>query len=158
MKVLRKLLKANYFIFLLIFFLAVLLISFSGYLFNFPDYATENTVVDEFKKYPVISYIMLTVILVPFLETLIFQGFVIEVIRLITRKKRWFCWSVSLSAFLFGIAHSYNIYYVFMGIIVGLLFALAYYLTIYRKESPVLTVTIIHGLVNLATFFDEFYF
>ena len=158
MKVLRKLLKANYFIFLLIFFLAVLFISFSGYLLNLPEYATENTVVDDFKKYPIILYIMLTVIFIPFFETVIFQGFVIEVIRLKTKKKRWFCWSISLSAFLFGISHSYNIYYIFMGFIVGILFALAYYLSIYRKEPAVLTVTIIHGLVNLAAFFDEFYF
>lgn len=158
MKVLRKLLKANYFIFLLIFFLAVLFISFSGYLLNLPEYATENTVVDDFKKYPIILYIMLTVIFIPFFETVVFQGVVIEVIRLKTKKKRWFCWSVSLSAFLFGIAHSYNIYYFFMGIIVGVLFALAYYLSIYRKEPAVLTVTLIHGLVNLAAFFDEFYF
>lgn len=158
MIIIRKLLKANYFSFIFIFFLAVLLISCSGYLFNFPEISSENPAVDEFKKYPFILYIVLTVILFPFVETVIFQGFVIEVIRLKVSKKRWFCWSICLSAFLFGIAHSYNIYYISIGIIVGILFALAYYLAIYRKESAILTVTIIHGLVNLTAFFEEYFF
>lgn len=156
MKVLRKLIRINYYKFILIFFTISLLIASYDYIL--PGYLSENSAVNEFKEYPIIAYLLLTTVLIPFIETVIFQGFVIHAIRLRTKKKGWLCLSIGLSAFLFGVAHCYNTFYIFFGVIIGIVFAFAYYLSIYRKESPILTVTLIHGLVNLAAFFDKLYF
>lgn len=84
----------------------------------------------------------------PFIETLIFQSLVIELlekIKILNEKKYII---VIISAILFGISHSYSYIYIFYAGILGLFLGYAY--IVYQKKhfSPFLMVIIIHSLRN----------
>jgi len=157
MLLLRKLIRINYIAFIIVFVIPVLAIGSADYIFNLPEGVSDNQVANEFKKYPLIIFFLITVIFVPFMETLIFQGLIIELIRLKVKKTARFGLSIILSALLFGLSHPYNLYYIIITFLSGLFLALSYYLCLYRKQSSILTVMIIHGVLNFAALIDSFY-
>lgn len=93
------------------------------------------------------------IILVPLIETLIFQTLIISVIcKLIKRSRNNFYPAIIFSAIAFSLNHSYNIYYMIYTFIAGTILAFAYYIARYRKESAVLLVFTIHASFNFTSF------
>jgi membrane protease YdiL (CAAX protease family) len=87
------------------------------------------------------------VLLAPFLETLIFQAAIIETVK--KRMSPFF--SCSLSAFIFGSIHFYNIFYFIYAVAAGFLFAYLYFIGSVSKKGFILTL-IAHMLCNLLAF------
>jgi len=95
------------------------------------------------------------VIFAPFVETLIFQYFLINLTISLTRflfKKESIVLAIILPAAVFGLAHTYNYIYVVSTFIVGLLLNTFYILVKYRKHDAYSCTTIVHGLYNLFIF------
>ncbi|GAB3666558.1 hypothetical protein GCM10028791_42380 [Echinicola sediminis] len=104
-----------------------------------------------------LSYIFLvTVIIAPLLETFVFQYFIIEVVLFIFKKFSFpfgINCSVIFSSIMFGLAHSYNVYYVLNTFLVGVLYALFYLMARKRRDiSGYITVTSVHVYNNLFVF------
>lgn len=98
----------------------------------------------------------LSVIIIPFIETLLFQFGIIE---LLLKIKLRLTHSVMISAIGFGLAHYYNIPYILSMTVIGLLFA--YYYAALRHQGKwraILLVTAVHMLANLITFFTNYVF
>lgn len=105
----------------------------------------DNTPVGVFTEF------LATVILAPFLETIIFQVIVIELlIRLRVRPLI----AILTSALLFALSHNYHIFYILAVLPSGILFAYYYY--ILRKRKGVLfaflVIALLHALLNLLAF------
>lgn len=100
--------------------------------------------------------IVLVVIIGPLFETLLFQEICISAIRaLMHRPKHNLYLSVIISASLFSITHTYSVYYILYSFVSGLIFALAYYVAIYRRQSAFFTIFLIHSIWNLIVFVVE---
>ena len=94
--------------------------------------------------------LLMAVIVVPLIETLIFQSLIIEVIcKIIKRPRRNICIAVLVSSLAFGLNHSYSLSYVIFTFFGGIGLALAYYLGRYRKEGAITLVFILHSMYNL---------
>ena len=145
----QKLIRLN----VIIFFSSFLLISFaiSTITLFFPKTSGDvnsNIVLDS-----IFEKIFFGIILVPLIETLIFQSLIISVIcKLIKRARSNFYPAIVFSAFAFSLNHSYNAYYMIYTFIVGTILAFAYYIARYRKESAVLLVFAIHATYNFTSF------
>ncbi|MDP2412361.1 CPBP family intramembrane glutamic endopeptidase [Daejeonella sp.] len=95
------------------------------------------------------------VIFAPFVETLIFQYFLINLTISLTRflfKKESIVLSIILPAAVFGLAHTYNYIYVVTTFVVGMLLNAFYIIIKYRKQDAYSCTTIVHGLYNLFIF------
>jgi len=96
--------------------------------------------------------LVIAVIAVPLIETLLFQSLVIEIIcRIIKRPRNNILLAVLVSSLAFALNHTYSLYYVIFTFFVGIIYALAYYLGRYRKESAIILVFLIHSLYNLSS-------
>lgn len=93
------------------------------------------------------------VIIAPIVETLIFQYLIIEVL-LNLKLKPWVC--ILVSALLFGVSHWYNLVYILVTTVVGLIFAY-YYLALRHQNfmNKLVLITIIHALSNLFAFVNN---
>ncbi|TDE01962.1 CPBP family intramembrane glutamic endopeptidase [Flavobacterium hiemivividum] len=94
----------------------------------------------------------LTVIIVPFIETFVFQKVIIEfIINRFPQYNLYF--SIIISALIFASFHCYSTAY-FIGIMfIGLNFSFFYILSMKRKDvSPFLHVTFLHMLMNFISF------
>lgn len=110
--------------------------------------SNQNDFFIDLMKNDPITYILVLVIIAPFLETLIFQALVIEIVLKVNKKA--VKWAIVLSALVFGLAHSYNIFYVFATFIIGLFYAWLYvFFKLHRKENAFLFVSLIHLTNNL---------
>ena len=93
---------------------------------------------------PVIWFIF--VILVPIIETLIFQFAIIRLLRVKTRLSSGMI--IFISALAFGLVHYYSIPYIVLSFATGLIFAYAYLIYLDLKKDAFIVVTVIHGLNN----------
>ena len=93
----------------------------------------------------------LIVVIGPVFETSLFQMIPIASIKAMVSKEKYaFIMSTLVSALAFALTHGiYGKYYVLYAFVGGIVFAISYNLSIYRKESPFLSVFIIHALWNL---------
>jgi|WetSurMetagenome_2_1015567.scaffolds.fasta_scaffold344368_1 uncharacterized protein len=91
------------------------------------------------------------IVLVPLLETFIFQKVVIDFsTRILNRfNKETFYLPIIISSILFSVEHFYDIMYFFNGLYMGIIFAFCYKIITLRKENPLFIVTVIHSFVNL---------
>lgn len=106
------------------------------------SFATESIVLD----------LLIAVIVVPLLETLLFQSLIIEIIcKIIKRPRKNIYIALIVSSLAFALNHTYSLSYVIFTFFVGIIFALAYYLGRYRKESAIILVFIIHSIYNLSS-------
>ncbi|MFP4621479.1 MAG: CPBP family intramembrane glutamic endopeptidase [Bacteroidales bacterium] len=99
-----------------------------------------------------------SVLLAPIFETFIYQFSVIKLFRWIVKKTLWnFSIAIPVSAVLFSISHSYSIYYQINTFLIGILYAVIFYLAQYRKDWPAfLVVVVLHASWNLfACIMDE---
>ena len=103
-----------------------------------------------------VDIFFITVIFAPIIETLIFQFLIIESILFLFKKlelSNSLFASVIISGVFFGISHSYNIYYVLVTILLGLLLGIFYLIA--KKHTSMnafLTVCIVHSCSNLVGF------
>ena len=117
----------------------------------FPENALENSTVNDIKNDWLI--ISLAIFIGPLFETLIFQELTISSVRaLITRPRYNFCISIIISALLFSLIHLYSVYYMIYTFFFGIILALAYYISIYRKQNAFLTLFLIHVIWNSIVF------
>ncbi|WP_420878613.1 type II CAAX prenyl endopeptidase Rce1 family protein [Roseivirga pacifica] len=97
----------------------------------------------------------MSVILAPILETIIFQFAIIETIQFtFERLNRVRIVSILVSGLLFGLSHSYNLYYISIMIGIGIYFAWVYtFISDWKsKKTAFWSITFIHGLNNLTGF------
>ena len=140
------LIKAPAYIFILVFFFPSVVLGVITTFLPEPDmagsFATESIVLD----------LLIAVIVVPLLETLLFQSLIIEIIcKIIKRPRKNICIAVIVSSLAFALNHTYSLSYIIMAFFWGIIFASAYYLGRYRKESAIILVYIIHAVYNLSS-------
>jgi len=140
-----------------------------GLMFSF-DFVLSSVLVSLFRYFTdedifTIDYLLgeslliiffLTVVFSPIVETLIFQFIVIEVVLYVFNKFKWknsILISIGISGLAFGLSHSYNIYYIIVTFIIGVLYAFYYVVAKnIRSLNPFWTVTFLHTLSNLSVF------
>jgi len=107
----------------------------------------------DYLKNKGLSYIfILTVLVAPVLETLIFQYGIIELLFRLKNKNK-ILYAILASAIVFGLSHYYNIFYVLNSFILGLAFATFYIIAKIRKDiNPLYLLFSIHSLINLVAF------
>jgi uncharacterized protein len=91
------------------------------------------------------------VFLAPILETMIFQAFVIEMLK----QKIAMKYCCLISAVLFALTHTYNVFYFLLAVAAGLSFAILYYIGSLNKKGFLLVVTA-HALYNLTVWVLQF--
>ena len=140
------LIKAPTYIYIIIFLCPSLILGAVTTFLPEPDMAgsmaTENIVID----------MLIAVVVAPFIETLLFQSLIIEIIcKIIKRPRKNICIAVIVSSLAFALNHPYSTSYFLITLGAGMILALAYYLGRYRKESAIILVFLIHSLYNLSS-------
>jgi len=147
-----------YFFFILLFFI------FSSSVFEFffsPIGLSKNPIS---KINSIQNILLLTVVIGPFLETLIFQYFLIKGFYLLIENqpfnktyynKKTVLISVFLSSIIFGCMHYYSLYYIISMIILGFIFGFVFFLSITRKWYSFPLIFLFHALYNLTILFLE---
>lgn len=96
-----------------------------------------------------VEALFLALIFAPLLETFIYQTLIIFILRMFNGIKNKPIVIIFISAIIFGISHSYSIFYVGFATIVGVLLAYSYMVFLERKESSFWVTTAIHFMRNL---------
>lgn len=140
------LIKAPTYIYLLIFLSPSLVLGALTTLLPEPDMtgsmATGSVVLD----------LLIAVLVVPLIETLLFQALIIEIICKFIKRPRKNIWiSVIASSLAFALSHTYSNSYIIITFLAGIILAFAYYLGRYRKEGAIILVFVIHSVYNLLT-------
>ena len=99
-------------------------------------------------------YWLLLIILLPtaFIETIIYQWFVIKLLRSFNYFKNKIIIIVLISAFLFGISHFNSLIHQISTFFSGTVLAYSFIVAEEKKVSPILIVTIIHFMINIILF------
>jgi membrane protease YdiL (CAAX protease family) len=107
-----------------------------------------------FENESLIYIFIIVVIFGPLLETILFQYFIIEFLLFFDKLKKNRIITLIISSLIFGLSHSFNVYYFFFGLILGILLSLCYLLAKTRKDiHPFLFTLFIHSSYNLFVFF-----
>lgn len=119
------------------------------YLLAADDSVLENSPYMSFSK-----MILVGVLFAPFIETLIFQVLflIVPLGHLVKRTKMNYIVFGLLSAILFGLGHTYSIYYIFYAFGIGLYLSYITIVTAFLREEKVsvwVTVFGAHMLINL---------
>lgn len=146
-------------VYIIINVLIIKLISFGLSLINFSDNNITPLNFEQFKESKVIFF-LLGVIIVPAVETLAFQSFVISVgKKVLSKLGRWTDLTlITLSSLLFGLQHFYSFEYFLNGFFIGIVLAYSYSHILKRGGNAFVITMLIHSLVNLVSFFEEFLF
>ncbi len=126
---------------------------------SFLELFTRPEEILELQKNPIVFFIGV-IIFAPIIETMVFQLFVLHgshYLLSLIKHKNWII-PIILSSASFGLSHSYNLSYMFLGALIGLLFAISYIIALTRKEMAIVVVAIIHAFVNLFPFCKDFIF
>lgn len=95
----------------------------------------------------------LVVLVVPLIETFVFQFAIIRLLLLI--KNTWKeIIAMVISATLFAFSHSYSTYYIAIGFIVGMIFAYFYIIGFNRFKCGFLVVFAMHSTMNAVVYFN----
>ena len=148
-KIVKFFYKLNFFLIVTFFFLTIVIINFL-LIKIFPENALSipdkliNISHSWFGK-------VFMVIIGPAFETLFFQMIPILATReLVSKDNNVFIISTLVSSLTFALAHGiYGRYYMLYAFVGGVLLAILYNVSIYRKDPPFLPVFIIHALWNL---------
>lgn len=135
---------------------SLILVSFVGsYIIGY--IVGEDTLdINFFKNKNLLYIFVITVIIGPLVETLIFQLGIIEIVLYYRSTKFSGYLALSISSFLFGLTHNYNIYYIIFGTFIGFILAASYLIAKKRKDmSPFLLVCFAHAIINLIAFFHN---
>lgn len=102
----------------------------------------------EFEEIPIVLLFLIVVIIVPIVETFIFQYLIIRILKKINFLKNRMVLVMFISAVVFGASHTYSIFYMFITFISGLLLAYAFIVYEDKKASAFWVTMAIHGLMN----------
>lgn len=137
----------------------ILFFGFSLLLGVITTFLPEPELAEPMTHNGIILQILLTVFIVPIIETIIFQLLIIEAIRkIIKRPKNNICLALLLSSTAFALNHTYSLSYFVITFLGGLTLAFAYYLARYRRENAFLMAFLIHSLYNLSTIVYNHFF
>ncbi len=157
MKFIKYIKEVNRYTYTLICFGVLFIISQSYGLF-----ATEeevNTSVNAIRELNIPFLELLIVgVLVPIIETFLYQFLIFRIINALFRGRKIGIYiAIIVSTLAFGFSHFYDIGYLVVGSLAGLLLITVYYFTAYiRKENGFIIVCIIHCLSNiLATLLEN---
>lgn len=100
------------------------------------------------EKDSLFTTIIVTSIVVPILETLIYQYGIIEILNSIKYFKGKNVIIAIISALLFGISHNYSLLYIFFGFSIGLVLAYSYIVYKQKDFSAFWVVVWIHCIRN----------
>jgi membrane protease YdiL (CAAX protease family) len=147
-----KLRKSNFFVSLLLLFLLYLgfyvIWTLVYYVFwKQWDILFVSTPNETLMKQSIFEQILQAVIIVPLIETLIFQKWTYKLLSLTKFLKQRKILIMFLSAVIFGIIHFYSLSYIVYNVFTGFLFMFAYIVKLHKK--PYWTVVTLHGLINL---------
>ncbi|KYG84755.1 hypothetical protein AWW67_01540 [Roseivirga seohaensis] len=113
------------------------------------------TEIDWLNDLSLFDIFLLSVIVVPLVETCIFQFFIIESTFLFIENSSWAeKIALILSSILFGLSHYYNIYYIVIMIFIGLFYCWIYiFIRNWKsRKSAFWSLTLIHATNNLFAF------
>lgn len=94
------------------------------------------------------------VLIAPFIETIIFQTIPFYFINKFIKHKKKFYILVFISPILF--IHTFNISYMFISYLVGIILMFMYYVAYYRKENAIILIFAIHFINNLLAHIAHF--
>lgn len=113
------------------------------------DPSLVATPFDEMSQFKIF---MITVIIAPIMETIIYQNIVMGLCYKFKVKSLY---AVLVSSILFALAHSYNLTYIGIMLVPGFIFAYAYFIV--REKRNVFRATLfvisLHAFSNLIAFF-----
>ena len=135
-------------LFFMCFFLIILLQILSSYIISFfEEDALLGFQVDD-TPLGIFGHFTVSVVVLPFLETIIFQVIIIKLFIWLRAKPPV---AILVSAILFALAHYYNVYYILAVFPIGFLLSYYYYILIIREDVwyALLLVTLLHALINL---------
>ncbi len=153
-EIIRLLLNANTVVF---FTISVLLTIFSPYIISFLNLNGSGksfAEINDLQKIGEIEFFVISILIVPVLETVIFQSILLNVAIWLLKKIKYnrFYIPIIFSGVIFGLSHLYNLNYLISASIMGLVFAFTYRIFMVRKGSPFLIVTGIHSISNLIVY------
>lgn len=139
-------------LFFLCFFLIILLEIPISYIIGFLDKDALLGFQVDATPLGVFGDFMVSVLMVPFLETIIFQVIIIELLIWLRAKPLV---AIMVSSIIFALAHYYNAYYILVVFPSGFLFSYYYYILRTREDVwfALLLVTLLHALINLLAVF-----
>lgn len=110
-----------------------------------------------FEDSSIVSAFFIIVILVPLLETLVFQALIIRLTFLILNRFKIIkpIIAVIFSSALFALNHPYSMTYVLTTFFIGIVLAMSYIIIIKRKYSAILITFLIHSLYNMIPFIRD---
>jgi uncharacterized protein len=119
--------------------------------------APDESIVNLANDVGLVVFFFLVVGLVPFLETVIFQALIIELVKEYLKRFRWNSniFPIIVSAIAFSLIHIYSLIYVVITFFMGLCLAYTYIIVKKRKQNPILIVSIVHAFHNLIVFTIE---
>ena len=138
-----------YFLILLIFFIFPL--EFIQHLF-FQDLIDHNNFTSVSKDY--CYSILMTCLISPIIETIIFQIVLIKIIYLSIKEWQMVniylskVLSIIISALIFGFSHFYSTFYIISMIILGIYLGIFYYHSLNNNIKPIYSIAIVHALYN----------
>lgn len=138
--------------FALLFLLTLVVSILNGYLFiwlhNYLGFKADQSGLESLSH----TVKIITVLLVaPLLETWLFQYIPIELTMRYTKRKTL---AVAMSAILFACVHCYNVVYIAMALIGGIILALFYLYSKKQNKSPFLATFLLHFCYNLYVMFS----
>lgn len=153
-KIIHFLTELNIGIYIFIFFIAHLLIQLP---FFFLGIEFQNSSVDSIRNdLGLTGLFIISVIVAPIFETLIFQIIIIEGFRYLLRNlislKLILIFSTIISSLLFASDHIYSVNYYIMAFCSGFIYAALYNISKFRKEAAFIFPLILHSVWNFFTF------
>jgi membrane protease YdiL (CAAX protease family) len=156
-KVFNLILSININILIIICIIFILVFQYIISILNISDEVILSQNLDFLKGYPIFFFIIV-VILAPLAETLIFQMFIINLIKYFLKRRNIenLYIPILVSTLIFGLQHLYSFEYLINGLFMGFVLAVAYTIFSQRLMSAFVYTAIIHSLVNLSSFIKEF--
>ncbi len=153
-KIIYRLAKLNPVAYLIFFFIVLMFVQLP---FLLIDTDLQNSSFEKIKsELGLTGIFVIAVFLAPIIETLIYQIVIIEGCRYFLRKfisLRFICaFSIMISSFAFAFDHTYSVYYFIGALCTGIVFAVVYIISKYRKEPAFIFPLFLHAFWNLFVF------
>jgi uncharacterized protein len=118
---------------------------------------TSPSEINDLKKEGLGFFAFIVLIIGPFIETIIFQTFTIFIVQNILKifNIKYSVIPIVISGLLFGISHWYNLPYIILMSIRGVIYAWFFIIIQKRPENATLIIFIVHSLNNLVVFLDD---
>lgn len=95
-----------------------------------------------------IKDLLLVAVIAPIAETFVFQYLVLRLTMYFTKQRKYYPIAIVVSSILFGLAHTYNVAYVFFAFFIGLVLAYMYYFYAKNPKRAFWSVALVHGIRN----------